>query len=47
MEVIKAIEYLKKYRTETNKIEVNTASHGFPKNAMILFQAFQINMVEL
>ena len=40
MEVIKAIEYLKKYRTETNKIEVKTASHGFPKKCYDTFSSF-------
>lgn len=47
IEAINAIEELKKYQTETNKIEAKKAMDGFPKNVMILFQVFLINMVEL
>ena len=47
IEAINAIEELKKYQTETNKIEAKKALDGFPKNVMIPFQVFLINMVEL
>ena len=30
-EVIEAIEYVKKYKTETNRIEVKKSLDGFPK----------------
>ena len=44
-EVIEAINYLRKYKTETDRIEAKTAMVVFLKNAMILFQASQISMV--
>lgn len=39
-EVIDAIEFLKKHKTKTNKIEVKTASHGFPKKCYDTFSSF-------
>lgn len=30
-EVIEAIKYMQKYKTETNKLEAKTALGGFPK----------------
>ena len=46
-EVLVAMDYLRKYKTETERIEAKTAKDGFPKNAMIRFPVFQINMVAL
>lgn len=39
-EVIKIIEYLKEYKTETNKIEVKTASLDFPKKCYDTISSF-------
>ncbi len=39
-EIIEIIEYLKKYKTETNKIEVKTASIDFPKKCYDTFSSF-------
>ena len=39
-EAIEAIEYLKKYKTETNKIESKTASGGFPKKCYDTISSF-------
>ena len=39
-EIVKTIEYLKKYKTETNKIEVKTASIDFPKKCYDTFSSF-------
>ena len=39
-EVINAIEYLKKYKTETNKLEVKSAKLGFPKKCYDTFSSF-------
>lgn len=33
-EVIKAIQYMQKYQTETDKIEAKTAEIDFPKKCM-------------
>lgn len=40
LEVIEAIEYLRKYRTETDKIEVKTAALGFPKKCYDTISSF-------
>lgn len=39
-EVIEAIEYLRKYKTETNKLESKTASGGFPKKCYDTISSF-------
>ena len=39
-EIVETIEYLKKYKTETNKIEVKTASIDFPKKCYDTFSSF-------
>ena len=39
-EVVNAIEYLKKHKTETNKLEVKAAAHGFPKKCYDTFSSF-------
>lgn len=39
-EAIEAIEYLKKYKTETNKLESKTASDGFPKKCYDTISSF-------
>ena len=39
-EVIKTIEYLRKYKTETDRIEVKTANGGFPKKCYDTFSSF-------
>ena len=39
-EVIETIEYLKKYKTETNKIEVKSAAKGFPKKCYDTISSF-------
>ena len=39
-EAIEAIEYLKKYKTETNKLESKTASGGFPKKCYDTISSF-------
>ena len=46
-EIIKIIEYVKKYNTETNRIEVKSAKDGFPKKCYDTFSSFQTNMVVL
>lgn len=40
VEVIKAIEYLRKYNTETDRIEVKTANGGFPKKCYDTISSF-------
>lgn len=40
VEIIKAIEYLRKYKTETDRIEAKTASSGFPKKCYDTFSSF-------
>ena len=40
IEVIEAIKYLKKYKTETNKIEAKAAAYGFPKKCYDTFSSF-------
>lgn len=45
-EILEAIEILRKYNSETNRIEAKSAVKWFTKNVMTLFQAFLINMVE-
>ena len=40
IEVIEAIEYLRKYKTETNKLESKTASGGFPKKCYDTISSF-------
>ena len=39
-EIVKTIEYLRKYRTETDRIEVKTANGGFPKKCYDTFSSF-------
>ena len=39
-EVLDAIEYLRKYQTETDRIEVKTAKGGFPKKCYDTFSSF-------
>ena len=39
-DVIEAIEYLKKYKSETNKIEVKSAISGFPKKCYDTISSF-------
>lgn len=39
-DIIKTIEYLKKYKTETDKIEAKTASIDFPKKCYDTFSSF-------
>ena len=39
-EVLKAIEYIRKYKTETDRIEVKTANGGFPKKCYDTFSSF-------
>ena len=39
-EIIKTIEFIKKYNTETNKIEVKSALNGFPKKCYDTFSSF-------
>ena len=39
-EVIEAINYVRKYNTETNMIEVKTASMDFPKKCYDTFSSF-------
>ena len=39
-EVVEAITKLRKYGTETNKIEVKTAKGGFPKKCYDTFSSF-------
>ena len=39
-EIIKYIKYLKKYKTETNKIEAKSAVLGFPKKCYDTFSSF-------
>lgn len=39
-EVLDAIEQLKKYKTETNQIEVKSAHQGFPKKCYDTFSSF-------
>lgn len=39
-EIVETIEYLKKYKTETNKIEAKTASIDFPKKCYDTFSSF-------
>lgn len=39
-EIIKTIEYLRKYQTETDRIEVKTANGGFPKKCYDTFSSF-------
>ena len=46
-DITKQIEFLQKFKTETVNLETKTAKEGFPKNVMILFQVFQINMEKL
>lgn len=38
--VLEAIEYLRKYKTETDRIEVKTAALGFPKKCYDTFSSF-------
>lgn len=40
IEVINAIEELKKYQTETNKLEAKTAAEGFPKKCYDTISSF-------
>ena len=40
IEVIKAIEYLRKYKTETDRIEAKSANGGFPKKCYDTFSSF-------
>lgn len=40
IEVINAINEIRKYQTETNKIEVKTANKGFPKKCYDTFSSF-------
>ncbi len=40
VEVIESIELIRKYNTETNKIEVKTALGGFPKKCYDTFSSF-------
>ena len=40
VEIIENIEYLKKYKTETNKIEAKSAVLGFPKKCYDTFSSF-------
>lgn len=46
-EVLDAIKLLRKYNSETNRIEIKSALLGFPKNVMIQYLVFLINMVGL
>lgn len=46
-DIIKKIKYIEKFKTETVNIEVKSAKVDFPKNVMIQYRVFQINMVEL
>lgn len=39
-EVIEAIEYVRKYKTETDRIELKTANGGFPKKCYDTFSSF-------
>ena len=39
-EIIEIIEYLKLYKTETNRIEVKAAINGFPKKCYDTFSSF-------
>ena len=39
-EVIEAINYLRKYKTETDRIEAKTANGGFPKKCYDTFSSF-------
>ena len=39
-EVIEAINYLRKYQTETDRIEVKAATYGFPKKCYDTFSSF-------
>ena len=39
-EIIEAIEYLQKYKTETDRIEVKSAKNGFPKKCYDTFSSF-------
>lgn len=39
-DVLKAIDYLRKYKTETDRIEAKTASGGFPKKCYDTFSSF-------
>ena len=39
-EVLEAINYLRKYKTETDRIEVKTAKGGFPKKCYDTFSSF-------
>ena len=39
-EVLEAIKTLRKYNTETNKIEAKTALGGFPKKCYDTFSSF-------
>ena len=39
-EVLQAVETLKKFKTETNKIEVKTAKDGFPKKCYDTISSF-------
>lgn len=39
-EVLVAMEYLRKYKTETERIEAKTAKEGFPKKCYDTFSSF-------
>ena len=39
-EVITAIELIRKYKSETNMIEVKSAANGFPKKCYDTFSSF-------
>ena len=39
-EVLEAINYIRKYKTETDRIEVKTAKEGFPKKCYDTFSSF-------
>ena len=39
-EVLDAIDYIRKYNTETDRIEAKTANGGFPKKCYDTFSSF-------
>ena len=47
VEAINTIEKLKRYQTETNKIEAKKALDGFPKKCYDTISSFSNNMMEL
>ena len=45
--IIEKIEFIKKFKIETTRLETKAAKVDFPQNVMILYLVFQINMVVL